>query len=386
MAGLGVGFLAAGFGLGLLVAGSSPPRVEVGTVRVGPEQARPVRGDSPTGTIPESTAGGVPSPNFDRVDYAHPEKYLDLPETVGRRETIEEIAAEVKAKANTPRDALGSIGGWISSHLKNDGKLGYEFRTVDRILADGALGGCQDHSEVFGHLARACGIPTVWVKTMDCAWIRMFRRTRDENRTWSGHVFLEVHLDGKWALLDATQGVLYEDYDTRQRILPGDRYAYDKGGDYFGLVMSDRWGEWKKQTAAHFRNFDLSLLPVGEGTLLPHPGVIVIAGNNPEWRWATERAQALGLPTGTGGNAGFEQWMPRVREGMLVVTCLDGRTVLPDEYQSWLPEGWEGAVRKGDSGILRGKAPNGTPVLLVYGKDLDALRAEIGTLTFDEPK
>ncbi|NUN52124.1 MAG: transglutaminase family protein [Planctomycetaceae bacterium] len=334
--------------------------------------------------VPPAEAGEIPTPKFDRVDYAHPEKYLDLPTKIGKKETLEGIVEKVKAKS--PRETLAAIGTWISSNLKNDGKLGYEFRTVDRILADGAFGGCQDHSEIFGYLARACGIPTVWVKTMDCDWIRMFRKTRDENRTWSGHVFLEVHLDGKWVLLDATQGVLYDEYDTRQRILPGDRYAYDKGGDYFDLVMSDRWEEWKKQTGAYFRDFDLSLLPVGEGTPLPRPGEVVVAGNNPEWQWVTDRARALGLRAGSGGNGGFAEWIPRARLGWLVVTCLAGRTVLPDQYRSWLPNGWEAGVKKKDSGVLRGEAPDGTRVVLVYGRDVDAIRAEIGKLTFDESK
>ena len=188
-------------------------------------------------------ASDVPAPMFDRIDYAHPEKYLDLPVTLGRKETIRKAAAEIRGE--TPRKRLAAIGTWIDANLKYDDRAAYAWRDFDRILADRTYGGCADHAEVFGALARACGIPTVWVKTMDAAWIRTFRRTHDENRTWSGHVFLEVHLDGKWVLLNATEGILHEDYDVRQRIFPGERWAYDKGGDPYELLLSTRWEEWK---------------------------------------------------------------------------------------------------------------------------------------------
>ncbi len=36
------------------------------------------------------------------------------------------------------------------------------------------------------------------------------------------------------------------------RRLPGERYAYDKGGSPWELVLSVRWEPWKRQTAAFF--------------------------------------------------------------------------------------------------------------------------------------
>jgi hypothetical protein len=79
--------------------------------------------------------------------------------------------------------------------------------------------------------------------------------------------------------LDDTQLVLYDDYDPKSRILPGNRYAYDKGGDPYELILSARWEIWKKQVRANFSNFDLSKLPVGNGTDLLHD-TIANAGNN----------------------------------------------------------------------------------------------------------
>ncbi len=71
-------------------------------------------------------------------------------------------------------------------------------------------------------------------------------------------------------LLDDTQLVLYEDYNPKIRILPGNRYAYDKGEDPFDLILSSRWEFWKAQTRAFCRDFDLSRLPVGKGQALVH--------------------------------------------------------------------------------------------------------------------
>lgn len=83
--------------------------------------------------------------------------------------------------------------------------------------------------------------------------------------------FLEVFVSGSWRLLDASAMKIYDDYEPAMRILPGDRYAYDKGYDPFLLVLSLDWGRWKQQTAAYFSKFDLAQLPVSGGRgLLPH--------------------------------------------------------------------------------------------------------------------
>jgi hypothetical protein len=84
----------------------------------------------------------------------------------------------------------------------------------------------------------------------------------------------------RWMLLDDIQLVLYEDYDPKMRILPGNRYAYDKGGDPYEIVLSARWELWKKQTRTYFSDFDLSKLPVGNGTDLLH-NTVLNAGINP---------------------------------------------------------------------------------------------------------
>ena len=154
----------------------------------------------------------IPIPSCDRIDYSHPDPYATLIPHLGNKEHILKIAATIGGK--TPEEKLVAIGRWVHSHLVYKADAPYEWRDFDRLLGDGNYGGCADYSVVFGSLARGCGIPTVWVKTLDCDWIREFRRHGTEG-TWSGHVFLEVFLHNRWVLLDDTSLVLYEDYDPK---------------------------------------------------------------------------------------------------------------------------------------------------------------------------
>lgn len=338
----------------------------------------------------DARAGDViPEPRLDRIDYAHPEKYLDLPATLGSKAKIEKIAGEIQAA--TPTERLAAIGPWIDAHLRYDAGSFDRWRDVDRLLADGTYGGCADHAELFGAIARACGIPTVWVKSLDLDWIAWFRAHPDQPRSWNGHVFLEVHLDGRWRLLDATQGLLYADYDVRQRVLPGHRLAYDKGGDPYELLLSTRWEAWKEQTRRFVETLDMALVPVGDATPLKvdPPGQVYVAANNPEWGWIVDRCRALGAKAGRSGNMGFEGWIPSARRGILVVTCVGGKTVLPERYWPLLPETpakAEAALGDKPSTVLRKKAADGTQVVMLVARDAEALEAAVAKLTLEAPK
>lgn len=332
----------------------------------------------------------VPEPRLDRIDYAHPEKYAEPTASLGKKATLEKIAGEIKAE--TPRAKLGAIGAWIDSHLKYDAKSFDHWRDVDKLIADGTFGGCADHATIFGGIARACGIPTVWVKTLDLDWIAWFRAHPDDPKSWNGHVFVEVFVDKKWRLYDAVQKVLYDDYDVKQRILPGHRLAYDKGGDPYEVLLSTRWDEWKKQTRAFVMSLDMSLVPVGEGksakseaAIDDPPGRVYVAATHPAWQWVVDRLNALGVEKGSlSGNGGWERWLPSARRGILIVPCVDGKTVLPEKYWTLLPVA-PGKTREalGDkrSAIVRKKAEDGTDVVMLLAVDDDALKAALAELT-----
>jgi Transglutaminase-like superfamily len=228
---------------------------------------------------PEAPGKGgdeVPVPSFDRIDYSNPKAYLFLNEHLGSRDLIMKAAETIEG--STPEKKLLAIHRWIESRFTYKADYFNEWRTFDQMLVDGAYGGCATYSLIFGSMTRACGIPTVWVKTLDADWIRGFR-TKGTEGSWSGHVFLEIFIHDRWMLLDDTQLVLYDNYDPKTRILPGNRYAYDKGGEPYELILSARWELWKKQVRANFSDFDLAKLPVGNGTDLLH-NTMANAGNN----------------------------------------------------------------------------------------------------------
>ena len=63
-------------------------------------------------------------------------------------------------------------------------------------------------------------------------------------------------------LLDPGAALVYENYETESRILPGNRVAYHKGCDPKQMIMSLQWEPWKEQTKAFFEKYDAGLLPV----------------------------------------------------------------------------------------------------------------------------
>jgi len=318
------------------------------------------------------TSDEIPVPSRDRIDYSRPQAYLSLSAELGNKDHILEVAAAIAG--GTPEEKLVSIHHWIHSNLVYKADVPYEWRDFDRLVGDGNYGGCADYSVVFGALARACGIPTVWVKTLDADWIRNYR-TRGTEGSWNGHVFLEVFLDDRWVLLDDVPLVLYEVYDPRMRILPGNRYAYDKGGDPFDLILSSRWELWQAQTRAFCRDFDLSRLPVGKGRSLVHGTRVVAPGASSAPLKYPAVFVFYSEKTGQSAHMLFENLYPKLthhltgrhhsvadyqeqftkwaKRGDTIILLLfaDEEDRVPADFQDLLPESWSEleaeATRKG---------------------------------------
>jgi hypothetical protein len=322
-----------------------------------------------------SAENAVPGPSVDRIDYARPQDYRTLSPSFGDTKQIQGVAATLKA--DTPERTLAAIGGWIQTNLRYDDRAAYAWRNFDTVLDTRVLGGCADQALVFAALARACGIPAVFVKTMDVDWIREFRAT-GACTIWRGHVFLEVYLQERWRLLDAAALQLYEEYDPAMRLLPGNRYAYDKGADPYKLLLSLDWERWKQQTAAYFRKFDLARLPVGEGRdVASSPDDVYVAANSPVYQAVVERCRALGHMVRMSFNVDFNQWLAKARGSYLIITCVLDEVVLPETYHGrYLPipiEELRRKVRADGQGVVRKQACDGTRIVLLYGKDVAAL-------------
>jgi hypothetical protein len=201
----------------------------------------------------------IPTPDFTLPQYSHPDKYLLLaPSFVGNSTRVHQVVTTFVP--GRPEQQLAQIWRWIRSNMQCDNNpKEYGWRPADEIIARGRYIGCADHALVFGCLTRACSIPTIWVKSMDINWIKRFRMSAQFNGG-SGHVFLEVFLENAWVLLDADAANLYEDYDYNGRLLPDERYSYDKGGNPCELVLSLDWEPWVEQTRSFFSTFDLRVL------------------------------------------------------------------------------------------------------------------------------
>jgi len=182
-----------------------------------------------------ASAAIADEPTFDSIDYSNPSKYLAIPPSLGNQADSRRQATELKATED--RTTVLNILNWMDAHLKYNGELAYEWRNYDTVIQQGCYGGCADQSIVCGVLLKGAGIPAVWVKTMDVPWIWDLKKKRPF-QSWSGHVFLEIHVDDKWVLLDPGAKTIYVDYSPQTRILPGNRFAYHKGDDPKQMIMS----------------------------------------------------------------------------------------------------------------------------------------------------
>ena len=319
----------------------------------------------------------IPVPSVTRIDYAHPEKYLTLHPSMGSESRIRDVADKLKAKSADK--TLRSINDWIAGSLKYDSKAAYSWRDFDTAVDARCYGGCADYAVVFASLSRACDIPTVFAKTLDVAWIYNYRLSGTED-SWSGHVFLEVFIDGRWRLLDPEACILYDDYDPASRILPGMRYAYDKGSDPRALPLSTDWERWKRQTATHFSKFDLAELfnpktmpAVQAGHSLPSPNHVYIAANSPIWQALSVRCQALHYRVKRSFNTNFDDCLRMAKGSRLIITCVGDQIVLPRErYAEFLPLAADDVFKRtaaGDKGVASRELANGTSVNLIYAKD-----------------
>lgn len=323
-----------------------------------------------------------PKPDFDRVDHAKPKKALAICPQFGSASEIKEIAKGLKQ--DDPVATIRAIDEWVRANFAYNAQHFDRWRSFKQMRKDGTYGGCADHAILFGHLTRAAGIPTVFVKSMDCFWIRAYA-AGVRLPGWSGHCFLEVHVDGEWALLDASMMKLYRDYDPRIRILPGCRYAYDKGLDPYKLVKSVRWELWKRQTEAYFKDFDVTQLPVGEGEVLATQRASV-AADGPYYKWLRKRCEALGLGSPGGFNSDFYNRLRRASGRLLIVTCVGDRLVFPDHIvKGYLPmtmEEIQAALEKEHFGSARGRAWDGTTVVLLYARDQASMRKAVDAFKF----
>lgn len=115
------------------------------------------------------------------------------------------------------------------------------------MLARSIAWGCSAHAQVALHLARSCGIPAILVKSLDWRWLE---HDNQSDGRGTGHVYVEVIVDGKVRLWDAQGGVLHTNYDPECSEFEN-RLIYEKGSPE-ELVLAHHGPEWEAETARRF--------------------------------------------------------------------------------------------------------------------------------------
>src|SRR5262249_14937303 len=101
-----------------------------------------------------------------RIDYSHPKAYLQLPASIGDADAVRAVAKTLALPGQTDEEKLRAVGKWVHATFRTDpAKSWGPWRGFVAALADKTVGGCADTAVIFGALARALGVPTVWVKT-----------------------------------------------------------------------------------------------------------------------------------------------------------------------------------------------------------------------------
>ena len=284
---------------------------------------------------------------IESIDYSHPGIYRDFPDSLGDRTAIRARASTLKGESDA--DTIRNVLLWMDQNLKYDETKAYHWRNYDDVIREKTYGGCADQGIVCGVLLKGAGIPAVWVKTMDVAWIWSFKKGRPFT-SWSGHVFLEVFVNGKWSLLDPGGKTLYQNYSPKVRILPGQRFAYHKGNDPKAMIMSLQWEPWKQQTAAYFRQLDETLLPVDErdGTSLVRQAYVI--GNSPYYQALSAMAVESGLHVAKSFNCEYDTFLPQAKGQVIMIETHKGKPIVPkDVLERYYPNALTGMSRPSKS-------------------------------------
>ena len=166
---------------------------------------------------------------------------IELDDTAGDEAAIREIADALVG--SSPTEILAAIHERLRSLDVTDtsySSLRRGRHTSSEMLAKNFAWGCSAHAQIACHLARARGIPSILVKTIDKIWLST---KNDGSGRASGHVYVEVLLGDKPALWDAQGGVLHSTYDPAQRDIEN-RLIYDKGAPD-SVVLSHHGTVWE---------------------------------------------------------------------------------------------------------------------------------------------
>jgi transglutaminase-like putative cysteine protease len=113
-------------------------------------------------------------------------------------------------------------------------------RTASQIIADGYVTGCTDDALVFIALARASGIPTTYIETVDLDWLT------EGGRPIRGHVYARVEDGDEQRIVDPSARNEHADLEQDGRVVIAEGLdSWDIGASDFETLahMQDRFRE-----------------------------------------------------------------------------------------------------------------------------------------------
>ncbi len=96
--------------------------------------------------------------------------------------------------------------------------------TAAQIIEQGEAIGCTNYATLFQAIVKYKGIPSIIVDATSTKHVEKLRKKDGEGVV--GHVMVECYIDGKWILVNSTNGDVYLDYDTNNLRLESSSSPY----------------------------------------------------------------------------------------------------------------------------------------------------------------
>jgi hypothetical protein len=151
-------------------------------------------------------------------------------------------------KCAEPENTLRAIDQRIRAFREGD--LHYSspdrgLRTTSEMLERNVIWGCSAAAQIACHLSRACGIPSILVKSIEEGWINFRNKGNGEA---DGHVYVEVLVNGGPCLWDPGSGLVvgYRPGDSSVQSRKGPRRICDTG-DPDEVVLSHHGRQWEEE-------------------------------------------------------------------------------------------------------------------------------------------
>lgn len=345
-------------------------------------------------TAESAETTGVFKGYFNNVDYSKPEIYTISGEQTKITKEIQDIAD----KFNNNRDisTIKEIYQWMRKELKYG--EGEKFRrTSEEIFESRVVTGCTDNGLAFIALTRAKGIPSVFIQTGRIDWIEKLVKNSPDAGYITGHILVEVFIDGKWYLVDSTSGKLFINYDRNNLSLCDGYYVFAKSIEVWDSGVKNESENHGAMTLV-FKNFDIKkyINPkyeyidlisgaqlksgdfIGESTVIGSMAAIIGLKEPVETfdekytRSISNNKKVLGSTTG----AKMDEVTSSAR--IIFLYSTDVPSNIPNYFKELIPE-----LNNTSKEILMNVLRNGRRIILIKTPTASALMAKINSLPAD---